>query len=457
MRIPRHAAAVIVVAALLAGGGGGVRSSTAQEAPVTVTLGLFGPVYDADERDFIQREFADSFNAAHSDVKVEIAYQENQDSVRTALQAGEGTDIIVSGGPAWTAEFAAAGRLVPLDDYAAKYGWREELLPTFYDTGLFEGQLYGLPLTYESMGMVWYNKSAFEQNGWQPPTTREELEGICEAARQAALLCFTDGTLDVTFVNLFWVGEMLHAYAGADKVYEALSGQRRWDDPVFVEAIALMKEWMDRGWINDGAEGYFSVDFDTSWALLGDGGGVMLNQGSWGFDTAPNAFAESGQEWDWFMLPPLRDGVERGFELSVGDSLAINANSPHPDAAAEVLDWFFNDKARALRITQEFAFGQWFVPLKWTRDELAATGADDRYLRYIDAFNERSEAGKIGYTIWTYWPPRSQTYITQELGSVLFGDVSPEEYLAGLQEIFAEEMAAGQAMTVPPTTITSPE
>jgi raffinose/stachyose/melibiose transport system substrate-binding protein len=457
MRIPRRVVAVIIVAALLTGGGLGAKPSTAQEESVTVTLGLFGPVYDADERELIQREFVDTFNAAHPDIKVELAYQETPDSVRTALQAGEGPDVVVSGGPAWTAEFAAAGRLVPLDDYAEKYGWQEELLPTFYETGLFEGQLYGLPLTYESMGTIWYNKTLFDQNGWQPPTTREELEAICEAARQADLLCFTDGTLDVTFVNLFWVGEMLQAYAGSDKVYEALTGQRPWDDPLFVEAIALMKDWMDRGWINDGAEGYFSVDFDTSWALLGDGSGVMLNQGSWGFNQSSETFTDTGHDWDWFLLPPLREGVERGFDLSVGDSLALNANSAHPDAAAEVLDWFFNDKERALRITQEFGFGEWFVPLRWTREELAATGADDRYLRYIDEFGERSEAGKIGYTIWTYWPPRSQTYISEELDSVLFGDISPEEFLAGLQEIFAEEMAAGQSMTIPPTTITSPD
>ena len=138
-----------------------------------MTLGLFGAIYDAEERALLQREFADTFNAAHSDVEVEIAYQENPDSVRTALQAGQGTDIVVSGGPTGTAEFAAAGRLLPLDDYAAKYGWQEELLPTFYDTGLFEGHLYGLPLTYESLGTVWYNKTLFDENGWQPPTSRE--------------------------------------------------------------------------------------------------------------------------------------------------------------------------------------------------------------------------------------------------------------------------------------------
>jgi raffinose/stachyose/melibiose transport system substrate-binding protein len=435
----------------------GVASTAAQDAPVTVTIGFSGLNYDADKRALIQKEFADSFNAAHPDIKLEIVYQENPDSVRTALQAGEGTDIIVSGSPASADEFAAADRLLPLDTYAAKYGWKDELIPTFYESGIFDGKLYSLPLTYESLGTVWYNKTVFDQNGWKAPTTREELEKICEAAKQQNLLCFTDGTQDAPFVKQFWVGEMFDSYAGADKVYEALTGKRQWDDPVFVQAIALMKDWMDKGWINDGPDGFFSVDFDTSWSLLADGSGVMLNQGSWGFNSASGPFGESGDEWDWFMMPPLREGVERGFDLSVGDSLSINANSKNPDAAAEVLDWFYNDKERALRITKALNFGEWFVPLKWTRDELAGTGADDRYLRYIDDFGKLSGEGKIGYTIWTYWPPKSQTYIAQELDSVLVGDTSPEEYLAGLQKTFAEEMAAGQTLPVPVTKITSPD
>ena len=256
---------------------------------------------------------------------------------------------------------------------------------------------------------------------------RGKAQRICEAATQQGHLCFTDGALDATFVNHFWVGEMLQAYAGRDKVYEALTGQRRWDDPLFVEAIALMKDWMDRGWINDGAEGYFSVDFDTSWALLGDGKGVMLNQGSWGFNSAPGAFAESGQEWDWFLFPPLREGVERGFDLSVGDSLAINANSAHPDAAAEVLDWFFNDKARALRMMQRSDLGM----VRAAPVDPGRSGGEWRRrpdLRYIDEFSTASGEGKVGYTMWTYWPPRSQQYISQEFDAVLLGDTTPEEF-----------------------------
>ena len=122
-----------------------------------------------------------------------------------------------------------------------------------------------------------------------------------------------------------------------------------------------------------------------------------------------------------------------------------------------MLDWFFNDKARALRMMQHWDFGDWVVPLRWTQDDLAASGADERVLRYFDDFSAATGAGKIGYTMWTFWPPKSQQYISQEFDAVLVGDTTPAEFTAGLEKVFAEEVAAGWSMPIPSTTITSPD
>jgi raffinose/stachyose/melibiose transport system substrate-binding protein len=426
---------------------GAVRTA-AQDSPVTVTYWLSG-FYDDAQRQLLQTEFVDSFTAAHPDIRLEVTYQENPDTLRTAIQAGQGPDIVTTAGPAVALEFAEAGHLLPLDKYAEQYGWEEELLPAYYQAGVAEGTLYSLPQTFEALGTI--------QNGWEIPTNRAEFDALCQAAVDAGLLCFTDGSLENVYESQYWVGGAFHSYAGADKVYEALTGARQWDDPLFTESIQMMKDWMDNGWINDGPDGYFSVDFDTIFTLLADGDGILANHGTWAFRVVPPSFAESGQDWDWFLLPPLRDGVERGYDLSVGSTLSLNAASANPDAAAEVLDWVFNDKERALRIAQGMGFGEWFVPLKWTREELAGTGADERFLRFMDEFSAATEEGKVGYTIWTFWPPKSQAYISEEFDAVLVGDMTPAEFTAGLQAVFAEEVAAGWEMPIPPTTIASPD
>ena len=81
---------------------------------------------------------------------------------------------------------AQAGQLLPLDDYAEKFGWNERMLPVFLDLGRYDGKLYALPKTYETLGLF-YNKTLFDKNGWKAPTTIAELEALADEMKGRAL------------------------------------------------------------------------------------------------------------------------------------------------------------------------------------------------------------------------------------------------------------------------------
>ena len=57
---------------------------------------------------------------------------------------------------------AQAGQLLALDDYAQKLGWNDRMLPVFVELGKYDGKLYALPKTYETLGLF-YNKTLFDQ------------------------------------------------------------------------------------------------------------------------------------------------------------------------------------------------------------------------------------------------------------------------------------------------------
>jgi raffinose/stachyose/melibiose transport system substrate-binding protein len=405
------------------------------------------------EQEVLQREFVDTFNAAHPTIRLELTFPEDLGRVTsTAVQAGEGPDILDFQGYGEVGEYQRAGRLLPLDDYAELYSWDEALLPWAYNVGVIDDQLYSLPLTYESMGTIFYNKTLFDAQGWQPPTTLAELETLAGAMQAVDVIPFANGNMGNAYENQFWVGVFYSNFAGADNVYAALTGEKRWDDEEFVGALNLFQEWMERGWIGGDVESYFSYDWDTKHIMLAEGQGAMMLEGTWGFNASPTYFEPTGQEWDWFRLPPFRTGVETGYDLSIGRILAINANSAHPEAAAEVLDWIYNDKARALKISSAFGYGEWFVPLAFVRADFP-TDTDERVLRYIDDFNELAGAqNKVGYTVWTFWPVLSQEHVN-ELDRVLLGEITIEEYSAGAQELFATEVAEGKVPVIPPTSI----
>ena len=65
------------------------------------------------------------------------------------------------------------------------------------------------------------------------------------------------------------------------------------------------------------------------------------------------------------------------------------------------------------------------------------------------SLNEAYAANNYGYTTWTFWPPESETYLIEEVEKVWAGDVTVEDYLAGHQEKFDAERAAGAAPPVP--------
>jgi raffinose/stachyose/melibiose transport system substrate-binding protein len=72
--------------------------------------------------------FVEPFNAEHPDINLEISRRENQeDAVRMSIQARNAPDILQLNGASEVANLARADLLVPLDDYAEKFGWNDKI------------------------------------------------------------------------------------------------------------------------------------------------------------------------------------------------------------------------------------------------------------------------------------------------------------------------------------------
>ena len=87
------------------------------------------------------------------------------------------------------------------------------------------------------------------------------------------------------------------------------------------------------------------------------------------------------------------------------------------------------------------------APVRISADMLE--GIDERQARLFEAIGEASDAGNYGYLTWTFWPPRSDVYIYEEIELLWDGQITVEDYLAGLNDVFAEELAAGDIPPIP--------
>lgn len=136
----------------------------------------------------LRTNFVDAFNKSQDKYELVVRFDPNMDSnVRTAMLAGAGPDLVMTAGVAYAQQYVKDGYLLPLDKYAEMYGWNDRYLPVMIDLGTFDGHLYTLPKTYESM-IIFYNKTMFEENGWKVPTNRNELETVISAMLKKGII-----------------------------------------------------------------------------------------------------------------------------------------------------------------------------------------------------------------------------------------------------------------------------
>ena len=414
----------------------------------SVKVSWWGEDAQAAQRDFLTENFINAFNSSHTDAYIDYVFQPDLDRVlRTAVQAGAAPDILVTPGPGFVLEYVNAGFPLVLDNYAALYGWKDKLLGWAYDTGVLNGKLYALPLTYESM-IVFYNKTLFDKQGWKIPTNRAEFEAICEAAKKAGIYPIAYGNNDWKPATEHIITMINDMYAGADNVYKALTGEKKWTDPEFVDAMKLLNDWFQKGYFSGSIDNYHALGWNDDWPNLATGKGAMMLCGTWGFQGAPGAFTDAKQEWDWFMLPALRDGVKPVYSLGIGTTLSINGKSANPDKAAEALDFVVNDPKRIMKIADGFTFGEWVVPVHVTAADFPAD-VIPQITRYYEDFGKVTSAGDYGYTTWTFWPAKTEVYLYQGFDDVLAGNITVEAYMANIQTQFDAEFKAGQVPPVP--------
>lgn len=387
----------------------------------------------------------DPYNEMTEGVTVNVTLQPNVwEATRTAAAGGGGPDILITPGPSFVFEMAAAGQVLPLNDYATELGWDQVFAPWALSLGEVDGQLYSVPHELETL-ILYYNKTLFEEKGWEPPTTIDELMALSEQIAAEDIIPFSHANAEWRPANEWFVGEFLNHAAGPDNVYLALTGQKSWTEPEFVQALEYLNTMQANGWFMGGLDRYYTATVDERLTAFGEGRAAMNIEGSWALNNMATYFGEAAgneNEWDWVPMPSM-DGTPI-FDLGMGSTYSINAATEHPDAVADFLTYYFSPEAQAAALVNcDMAP----APVPITEDMLV--GLDARKAAVFAGLAAASQEGNYGYTTWTFWPPKSDVYIYEEIEKVWAGQMTTEEYLQGLDDLFQEELEAGDIPPIP--------
>lgn len=131
-------------------------------------------------------EIVDSFNALDNGITIELVQYSSADDLNTAvtgaIMSGTAPDLVM-GSTIFIIDYLNAGALVDMTPYieSEEYGLD---LTDFYDCWLENSNnydipgFYGLPMLPYSE-VVYYNKTFFDQHGYEIPETWEDMEALC--------------------------------------------------------------------------------------------------------------------------------------------------------------------------------------------------------------------------------------------------------------------------------------
>ncbi len=305
----------------------------------------------ASERD-LWHSIAETYRAARG-VRVNLVEGPNDTDLRetlytSALLAGDPSLDLVYMDVTWTAKFAGAGWLLPLDDLLDA---REvaALLPAAVAAGRYRGRLYRIPVRSD-VGVLFYRRDLLERAGRGPPATFDELRRTAQALQSPparwGFLWQGEQYEGLTCVFL----EVLHGFGGlwvdADTLEVGL------DRP---EAMAAL-EFLRRCRMEDPVSppGVTSLKEDDSRRLFEDGRAVFLRSWPFVWRLAQGAGSPVAGKVGVTGIPRA-DGREGGGVLG-GWGFGISRFSRHPDLAADFVRYAVSLEAqRALCLTSGYA------------------------------------------------------------------------------------------------------
>ena len=412
------------------GAGDGIRTEGFEDlGDVTLTV-----LAEAGDEATLERA-TEIFTEQYPNVTVDVTLRAFDDYMQIApgiLQSDDPPDV-AHGNQGYTIDglLVQGGLIIPLDDYAAEYGWEEAFGSGTLDqyrfdesgTDFGQGTLWGISAVAEFVG-VYYNKEKLEAIGGTVPATFEEFEGLLASAKDAGELPIQLGNAEG------WPA--LHVYGMVQAAYRPAPEIRDW---VFGEpgstvltdteqqAADAFVAWRDAGYFPEGVNG---IGWDDSVGAFSGGEGVFLIGGNWNTATLSETM---GDNVGYFAMPVGPSGIVGG-TAALALPWHITSKSEHPDLGAAFIN---------LMMSEEFAPELAAVGRVPARD--AAIEADGLLADVIAGAGEVIE--DEGVTLYADWTTDTMfdtlTAKTQEL---LGDQITAEQFLTDIQadwdEFFAE-------------------
>ena len=301
-----------------------------------------------------QEDAVADFEKMHPDIKIKVTvfpYPVYRDKLLVAATAGAAPEIFVVD-QIWNPEFAAAGFVIPLDDYIARSGLSSD---TFFkgawDSCVHKGKVWGIPFDVGVWSQLFYNRDMFREVGLDPNRPPVYWDEYLDYGKKLTRDVDGDGTSDQWGSGMYGgrhEGTICQTdafiFSNGGSILSEDFSRCVLGDKASVEAMEFYKKVVNEM----SPPGATARTPDDAVKLFSASKIAMHLQGSW----VQSTITARAPEMDWAvsLLPKPRRGESVG--TYGGWNLVIYQKSKYKDAAWEFIKYWsskgINEKVIAL-------------------------------------------------------------------------------------------------------------
>ncbi len=414
------AVAAICLTSLIACGprrGGGSKSG---ELNVALFKGGYGI-------DFFEKA-AKEYEAAHPGKRIKVwGNPRVWEQLRPLFVAGTPPDLTW---PGWGMDYwplVYEKKVIALDPYLdgppfeGSGTWRETFEPSLLALGQYEGKQYMLPYFFSISGW-WYDKALFARHGWEPPRTWSELLKLCAKIKAA-------GIAPITYQGkypYYAIGGFLVPWAishGGMQVFDDCQNlvPGAWKSPSMLEAAHRIKQLMDLGYLQKGANGMSHTEAQMEFIT---GRAAMIPCGTWLHSEMREQLPPSGFEMEFFLPPVLDNGKGDPTAVAIGiEPWVIPTDGKNRELAVDFYKYLTTPKK-----------ARQFVEEKGTL--MAVKGSDQAKMPvYLKAPAAAFRAAQVTYSSeYAQWYPALGKASQDAMSALMTGEATPEQFVQRLED-----------------------
>lgn len=313
-----------------------VNVSAEEQEPVTLTILAGQSTTDAGIEDMIDEALAEAYPYITLEWECVDWGNDFQPKMQQYMQSGL-PDIMI-GKAQDVATYAPQGILAEIDEEYLSAG-----LDAARENVTIDGKTYGLVYNALYQG-VYYNKTMFEENGWEVPKTMDELQAIIDDCHEKGITPFASHMVDTWSIGNVTMQFMMNDVFNNDPEW---GDKFRAGEVSFADSEAAQTAYSYNELIfNNTYEDTFSTEQTDCDARMVLGEAAMKVSGSWSIQN----FLDIDEEFDFGIFPfPNQSGDSKLiFEPNI--CIMTSAATENQDAVNKVLEVLTQNKDLAVEI-----------------------------------------------------------------------------------------------------------